>query len=180
MREAPWLGSPSNNSFPPAPRQSAPRRALLAVTTLCGWALSNAQVFTVQREKLAPKEANLTTVQPTSVQLATTPSRSGHGSSLSVPSRQTKPSPFVPFRWALKGVVLHANGPLSPSGTAYAEELQKYGISSKPGDRVVITKFEVKPDRILFEFNDGPEKHHHIHAAHRSWGHGGNGAAGSG
>ena len=42
------------------------------------------------------------------------------------------------------------------------EELEKYGISAKPGDRVVITKFEVKPDRILFEFNDGPEKHHHI------------------
>jgi hypothetical protein len=58
--------------------------------------------------------------------------------------------------------VLHANGPLSPSGTAYADELQKAGISSKPGDKVVITKFEVKPDRIVFEFNDGPEKHHHI------------------
>ena len=47
--------------------------ALFVVTTLCGCAFSNAQVFTVQREKLAPKDANLTTVQPTAVQLATTP-----------------------------------------------------------------------------------------------------------
>ena len=51
---------------------------------------------------------------------------------------------------------------LVPPGNGYAEELEKFGVSSKPGDRVVITKFEVKPDRILFEFNDGPEKHHHI------------------
>ena len=67
-----------------------------------------------------------------------------------------------PLPLGTKGVVLHANGPLSPSGNGYAEELEKYGVSAKPGDRVVITKFEVKPDRILFEFNDGPEKHHHI------------------
>ena len=40
--------------------------------------------------------------------------------------------------------------------------MEKYGVSAKPGDRVVITKFEVRPDRIVFEFNDGPEKHHHI------------------
>ncbi len=58
--------------------------------------------------------------------------------------------------------MLHANGQLTPSGNGYAEELEKYGVSAKPGDRVVITKFEVRPDRIVFEFNDGPEKHHHI------------------
>ena len=75
--------------------------------------------------------------------------------------------------------MLHANGPLSPTGNAYADELQKYGISSKPGDKVVITKFEVKPDRIIFEFNDGPEKHHHICSTSKlaAWG---NGAAGAG
>jgi hypothetical protein len=135
--------------------------ALLVVTTLCG-ALSNAQVFTVQREKLAPKEANLTTVQPTAVQLSTTPITERTRQQLVRTFQADEAFAVRPLPLGTKGVVLHANGPLSPAGTAYAEELQKFGISSKPGDRVVITKFEVKPDRIIFEFNDGPEKHHHI------------------
>ena len=125
-------------------------------------ALGNAQVFTVQREKLGPKEANLTTVQPTSVQLATTPITERTRQQLIRTFQADEAFAVRPLPLGMKGVMLHANGPLSPSGKAYAEELQKYGISVKPGDRVVITKFEVKPDRILFEFNDGPEKHHHI------------------
>jgi hypothetical protein len=135
--------------------------ALLAVTTLCG-ALGSAQVFTVQREKLSPKDANLTTVQPTSVQLATTPLTERTRQQLIRTFQADEAFAVRPIPLGTKGVVLHANGQLSPSGNAYADELQKYGISVKPGDRVVITKFEVKPDRILFEFNDGPEKHHHI------------------
>ncbi len=136
--------------------------ALLAVTTLCGCAFSNAQVFTVQREKLAPKEANLTTVQPTAVQLSTTPITERTRQQLVRTFQADEAFAVRPLPLGTKGVVLHANGPLSPAGSAYADELQKYGISSKPGDKVVITKFEVKPDRIIFEFNDGPEKHHHI------------------
>ena len=125
-------------------------------------ALSNAQVFTVQREKLAPKEANLTTVQPTAVQLSTTPITERTRQQLVRTFQADEAFAVRPLPLGTKGVVLHANGPLSPAGSAYADELQKYGISSKPGDKVVITKFEVKPDRIIFEFNDGPEKHHHI------------------
>src|ERR1700685_2520127 len=136
--------------------------ALLAGTTLCGCAQGNAQVFTVQREKLAPKEANLTTVQPTAVQLSTTPITERTRQQLVRTFQADEAFAVRPLPLGTKGVVLHANGPLSPAGTAYADELQKFGISSKPGDKVVITKFEVKPDRIVFEFNDGPEKHHHI------------------
>jgi hypothetical protein len=136
--------------------------ALLAATTLCGWALGNAQVFTVQREHLGPKDTNLTTVQPTSVRLDSTPLTERTRQQLIRTFQADEAFAVRPLPLGKKGVVLHANGPLSPSGNAYAEELEKYGISAKPGDRVVITKFEVKPDRILFEFNDGPEKHHHI------------------
>jgi hypothetical protein len=150
--------------FFPAGAAHGVRRAaaLLAVTTLCGCALSNAQVFTVQREKLAPKDANLTTVQPTTVQLATTPITERTRQQLVRTFQADEAFAVRPLPLGTKGVVLHANGPLSPAGSAYADELQKFGISSKPGDKVVITKFEVKPDRIVFEFNDGPEKHHHI------------------
>src|SRR5580692_9120958 len=136
--------------------------ALFLVTILCGSAFSNAQVFTVQREKLAPKDANLTTVQPTAVQLSTTPITERTRQQLVRTFQADEAFAVRPLPLGTKGVVLHANGPLSPSGNGYAEELEKYGISAKPGARVVITKFEVKPDRIVFEFNDGPEKHHHI------------------
>jgi hypothetical protein len=154
----------TTKQFFPAGAAHGVRRAaaLLAVTTLCGCALSNAQVFTVQREKLAPKDANLTTVQPTTVQLATTPITERTRQQLVRTFQADEAFAVRPLPLGTKGVVLHANGPLSPAGSAYADELQKFGISSKPGDKVVITKFEVKPDRIVFEFNDGPEKHHHI------------------
>ena len=139
-----------------------PAAALLAATALGSCALGHAQVFTVQREHLGPKEANLTTVQPTTVALGTKPLTERTRQQLIRTFQADEAFAVRPLPLGTKGVVLHANGPLSPSGSGYAEELEKYGVSVKPGDRVVITKFEVKPDRILFEFNDGPEKHHHI------------------
>src|ERR1700691_2304916 len=139
-----------------------PAAALLAATALGSCALGHAQVFVVQREHLGPKEANLTTVQPTSVALDTKPLTERTRQQLIRTFQADEAFAVRPLPLGTKGIVLHANGPLNPSGQAYAQELEKYGISSKPGDRVVISKFEVKPDRIIFEFNDGPEKHHHI------------------
>src|SRR5271168_3050860 len=139
-----------------------PTAVLLAYATLCGCALGHAQVFTVEREHLGGKEVNLTTVQPTTVHLESTPITERTKQQLIRTFQADEAFAVRPLPLGTKGVVLHANGPLSPSGNGYAEELEKYGISSKPGDRVVITKFEVLKDRILFEFNDGPEKHHHI------------------
>jgi hypothetical protein len=135
--------------------------AFLILTALSACAL-NAQVFVVQREHLGPKEAGLTTVQPTDVALSTKPITERTRQQLVRAFQADEAFAVRPLPLGTKGVVLHANGSLSPSGTAYASELEKYGISAKPGDRVVITKFEVHPDRIVFEFNNGPEKHHHI------------------
>ena len=138
------------------------KRVSMAVLLSAAAACCHAQVFTVEREHLGSKEANLTTVKPTSVELSSK-RLSEHTRQQLIRTFQADEAFAVrPLPLGTKGVVLHANGTLSPSGQAYAQELEKYGISSKPGDRVVITKFEVKPDRIVFEFNDGPEKHHHI------------------
>src|ERR1700761_2469733 len=143
-------------------KEFLPKAALLALATLGSYALGNAQVFTVQREHLGPKESNLTTVQPTSVALENKPLSERTKQQLIRTFQADEAFAVRPLPLGTKGVVLHANGNLSPSGQAYAQELEKYGISSKPGDKVVITKFEVKPDRIIFEFNQGPEKNHHI------------------
>jgi hypothetical protein len=154
----------STRKYAPANPQIRVRRAaaLLAATTLCGLAVGHSQVFTVQREHLGARDTNLTTVKPTQVKLDTAPLTERTRQALIRIFQADEAFAVRPLPLGTRGVVLHANGGLSPSGQAYATELEKYGISAKPGDRVVITKFEVKPDRILFEFNDGPEKHHHI------------------
>src|SRR5271168_702085 len=122
-----------------------PTAVLLAYATLCGCALGNAQVFTVQREHLGPKETNLTTVQPTTVALDTKPLTERTKQQLIRTFQADEAFAVRPLPLGKKGIVLHANGHLTPSGTAYADELEKYGVSAKPGDRVVITKFEVRP-----------------------------------
>lgn len=60
------------------------------------------------------------------------------------------------------GLVLHANGELKPDGMDYEEMLQKHGISSKAGDRLVITDVRIDANRIVFEFNGGPDHKHKV------------------
>jgi hypothetical protein len=58
------------------------------------------------------------------------------------------------------GVVLHANGELKPDGMDYEEALQKHGISSKAGDRLVISDIKIESDKVVLEFNGGPDHKH--------------------
>jgi hypothetical protein len=58
------------------------------------------------------------------------------------------------------GLVLHANGELKPDGLDYEVALQKHGISSKAGDRLVISDVKIASDKIVFEFNGGPDHKH--------------------
>jgi hypothetical protein len=156
------VGLTTKNSFLSRLDRPAHRASVFLIATALSSSALSAQVFVVQREHLGPKEAGLTTVQPTDVVLQSKPITERTRQQLVRAFQADEAFAVRPLPLGTKGVVLHANGPLSPSGNAYAEELEKYGISAKPGDRVVITKFEVRPDRIVFEFNDGPEKHHHI------------------
>lgn len=58
------------------------------------------------------------------------------------------------------GLVLQANGPLKPDGLDYEQLLQRKGISSKPGDRLVISDIKIDSDKIVFLFNGGPDHKH--------------------
>jgi hypothetical protein len=60
----------------------------------------------------------------------------------------------------LDSLVLHANGELKPDGLDYEQCLQKHGISSKAGDRLVISDVKIASDKIVFEFNGGPDHKH--------------------
>ncbi len=57
-------------------------------------------------------------------------------------------------------LVLRANGPLTANPNDYKKMLYEKGIAASPGDRVVITAMEVKPDRIVLDFNGGPYLKH--------------------
>lgn len=50
------------------------------------------------------------------------------------------------------------NGKMSPDGQKLNELLAIWGPSVKPGDRAIITRFDLKNDRMHFEINGGPVK----------------------
>ncbi len=58
------------------------------------------------------------------------------------------------------GIVLQANGQLTPAPAAYRKLIYEKGQAAAPGDRVVITALEFKGDRIVLDFNGGPYAKH--------------------
>jgi hypothetical protein len=50
------------------------------------------------------------------------------------------------------------DGQVSPSGPALDQLISLWGPSVKPGDRAIITKFDLKNSRMHFEINGGPVK----------------------
>ncbi|HTB97972.1 MAG TPA: hypothetical protein VK716_13250 [Terracidiphilus sp.] len=59
-----------------------------------------------------------------------------------------------------KGLTLAANGTLEPAGEGYLEMVTEQGLSSKPGDRIVITDVKFEKTRITFMLNGGPDAAH--------------------
>ncbi len=58
------------------------------------------------------------------------------------------------------GLVLDANGPLSPGPEQYRKMIYEKGQSSGVGERVVVTALQIKPDRIVLDLNGGPFAKH--------------------
>jgi hypothetical protein len=58
------------------------------------------------------------------------------------------------------GLVLQANGKLTPGPAEYRKMVYEKGQSAAPGDRVVVTSMEIKGDRIILDFNGGPYAKH--------------------
>lgn len=65
-----------------------------------------------------------------------------------------------PLPLASKGLTLHANGNMEPSGADYVNEINEKGTSAKPGDRCVISDVKIKEDKIIFQLNGGPDPKH--------------------
>lgn len=62
--------------------------------------------------------------------------------------------------WA--GVVLRANGPLTPGPDEYRKMVYEKGQAAAAGDRVIVTAIQVKADRIVLDLNGGPYLSHRL------------------
>ncbi|HVW77340.1 MAG TPA: hypothetical protein VHB45_06990 [Alloacidobacterium sp.] len=115
------------------------------------------QVFTVSPEKI---QGHYLEFHPTHVDLPTEP--------LTTRGRQelirflTAEQGFAmrPLPLASKGLVLHANGDMQPSGADYVNEINERGTAAKPGDRCVITDVKIESNKIVFLLNGGPDHKH--------------------
>jgi hypothetical protein len=65
-----------------------------------------------------------------------------------------------PFPGGHKGLTLAANGFLDPAGEPYLDMVTSNGLSSKPGDRLVLSDIKFERNRIIFDLNGGPDPKH--------------------
>lgn len=124
---------------------------------------ASAQVFTVESHQRMPRQyQDLTTVTPTVVPLSNQKISMWNGAELIRFFQSKRGYDVRPLPLGHHGLTLYANGPMSPEGQKYVNTLEKNGISAKPGDLLIITRFLIKPKdkKIIFEFNGGPEKRH--------------------
>jgi hypothetical protein len=132
----------------------------VAALAAAGWVvfgtLAPAQVFVVEREHVAGVPA----FQSTNVELKQEPLTARGHQELITAFASEQGFARRPLPLGAHGLVLHANGALSPDGSDYKQALEKNGISAKAGDRVVITDLRIDSKRIVFDFNGGPEKKH--------------------
>ncbi len=116
-----------------------------------------AQVFIVTTERY---EARFLDFTPTDVTLPTRPAQEHTRMELQRTLQSEQGFAMRPLPLASRGLTLEANGQLSPSGGAYVKELNDKGIAARPGDRVIVTMIRFKPDRLILDFNGGPDYKH--------------------
>ena len=65
-----------------------------------------------------------------------------------------------PFPRGKRGLILEANGKLTPSGSGYVAAVTANGLSVNPGDRVILSNIRIDKEKIVFDLNGGPEHKH--------------------
>src|SRR5690348_10101421 len=114
-----------------------------------------AQVFTVQPEGVDAKYLQFT---PTDVKLSTLPITDHDRRDIlrfmqAEQGFSMRPLPVATLK-------LRANGKLDPSGSDYVSLVRKKGMAVEAGKRVVVTDVKVEKDKIILDFNGGPEHKH--------------------
>jgi hypothetical protein len=130
---------------------------LCAGAALCGLQSIHAQVFVVG-EKTATADIS-TAFKPTRVPLTSKPINELGRRELmrDLEAEQGFAHRSLPMG---DGLMLQANGGLTPNGEDYLQMIYKKGQSAAAGDRIEITAVTIKADRIVFDLNGGPYLKH--------------------
>jgi hypothetical protein len=129
--------------------------ACALVLLLSGSAQS--QVFTVDPANI---DGHYLEFHPTNVELPNTPLSERGKQELIRSLTAEQGFAMRPLPLASKGLILHANGNMEPTGADYVNEINEKGTSAKPGDRCVISDIKIKDDKIIFLLNGGPDPKH--------------------
>lgn len=124
---------------------------LFVLSTLPG----AAQVFTVTPEGIDGKYLDF---QPTNIAISTVP-LTNHNREDLLRFLQSEQG-FAMRPLPITTITLKANGPMAPSGSDYVNAIREKGLAVKAGERVVLTDVKIEKDRILLDFNGGPEHKH--------------------
>ncbi len=121
------------------------------------WVPCHAQVMTVGTEQI---EGRFLKFEPTHVELPKMHAGPFTQENLQRTLGSEQGYAMRPLPLASRGLQLVANGAMSPSGSDYVEELNSKGISSRPGERVTITRIIFRKDHLVLELNGGPDLPH--------------------
>ncbi|HTJ30435.1 MAG TPA: hypothetical protein VL346_08040 [Acidobacteriaceae bacterium] len=144
-------------AFPPL---FSNRVGLLAACALLSALPAAAQVFTVSSKPLGPIDRRYAQVEPTKVELPKNQINArGHQDILRALVAE-QGFAMRPLPRGKHGLTLEANGQLKPAGEGYMNEVTVYGLSVKPGDRLVLSNVRIDKDRIVFDINGGPQRKH--------------------
>jgi hypothetical protein len=127
---------------------------LAAVSCVAG-----AQVFTVETNKI---ESRYTDIKRTHVTLSSQPLLQRTKLQLVRALEAEQGFAMRPLPKGSRGMILIANGAATPNGSDYAKTLEHNGIALQASDRVAITDIKFLGDKIVFEFNYGPDQKHRI------------------
>lgn len=133
----------------------APFAALLALSLSFAVPRGRAQVFTVTPEGIDGKYLEF---HPTDIPLPDQPLTNHSREDLlrflqAEQGFSMRPLPIL-------SLTLHANGAMQPAGADYANAIRSHGLSVKAGERVTVTDVRIEKDRVLLDFNGGPEHKH--------------------
>lgn len=144
------------------------RSALCGLLLAAAGALSVvAQVLTidnsgkpVQPGQVSMVDRRFAQIEPTHIQLSSAPLDSKTRLELIRFLQSEQGFAMRPLPRGHKGLTLAANGKLEPAGEPYLAMVTAQGLSSKPGDRVVISDVRIEHDKIILALNGGPDAKH--------------------
>ena len=134
-------------------RRQIPRTAPFSL--LIPALVAGAQVFTVTPEGVDAKYLDF---HPTNVALSTAP-LTNHNREDLLRFLQSEQG-FAMRPLPVSTITIHANGKMEPDGSDYLNSIRSHGLSVKAGTRVVLTDIKIEKERIVLDFNGGPEHKH--------------------